>query len=568
MKIRWTVTMAAWMLLLTCTACTQTQQTQTTVVTFSETNAQVSGAEQGCTVNGTDIAITAAGVYQLEGNASEGTVTVEEDVQGVTLVLSGLTLQSSSSAPIVLEKDSQVTLEVAQGTENTLINEEDVTNVDAEGAAIKVKSGAGLLLTGSGVLNCEGLCKNGIKGAAQTTLTVDGPTLTIDSVTNGLAADGTVQILSGTLTIRSGEDGITAGEELSISGGTFDIQTGQGHEELADETVSAKCLKSDALLSVTGGSFILNSAEDTIHASEVQLEAGTFTLAAADDAVHADYALTIGAVGGEGPDISISTSYEGLEGAQVYLNGGTVELYATDDGINAAGDDAGDAGFLIEITGGNYSVNADGDGLDSNGTITMTDGTMLVYGAPNGANSALDYETSCSWEGGTLLAVGTAGMAQTPTGLCVVFGEEAGTGRGSRGGRAGQDMQSGELDTTQVPPEMPQGGAPQGQMPEQTVQQDMEESDDVPRGGVQMEELSNALLQEGTAFSIQDASGNVIFEGEGVKQANHIILACAQLTEGQTYSLVVDGQTVATAQAQQVQGTGGFAGAGMTAPVQ
>lgn len=566
MKIRWAAAASVALALLVCTACAQTQQaqqTQATVLTFSDTGVQASGATQGYTVSGTNVTITAAGSYRFEGEASEGTIAVEEDVQGVTLILSGLTLQSSSTAPVVCGKDSQVTLEVAQGTQNTLTNQEDATNADAEGAAVKVKSGASLLLTGSGVLNCEGLCKNGIKGAAQTTLTVSGPTLTIDSVTNSLAVDGKIQIDSGTLTIRSGEDGIAAGEELAISGGTFDIQTGQGHEELADDTISAKCLKSDALLSVTGGTFALDSAEDTIHASQVQLEAGSFTLAAADDAIHADYALTVGTAGGEGPDIRISTSYEGLEDSQVYLNGGTVALYATDDGINAAGDDAGDTGFLIEITGGSYQVDADGDGLDSNGSITMTDGTMLVYGAPNGANSALDYETACNCEGGILLAVGTANMAQLPTGLCVVFGEEAGMGRG---GRAGQDVPAGGFNMTQTPPEAPQGEAPQGQMPERPAQQDMEESDDVPRGGAQMEEISNALLQEGTAFSVQDASGNVVFEGEGVKQANHIILACAQLVEGQTYSLVVNGQAVATAQAQQAQGTGGVGGAGIPAP--
>ena len=70
--------------------------------------------------------------------------------------------------------------------------------------------------------------------------------------------------------------------------------------------------------------------------------------------------------------------------------------------------------------------------------------------------------------------------------------------------------------------------------------------------------MENALLEEGTAFSIQDEAGNVLFyEGAGVKQANSIIFACGQLAEGQTYSLVVNGQAVATAQAAQQQGTGG-----------
>lgn len=147
---------------------------------------------------------------------------------------------------------------------------------------------------------------------------------------------GTVTICSGTITVPARDDGIAAGESLVVSGGALDIQTGQGHEQLADETVSTKCLKSDAALSITGGTFVLDSAEDGVHGVEVQLLSGSFSIAAADDAIHADEALTIGQASGEGPTIDISTCYEGLEGAQVYLNAGSVNLCATDDGINAA----------------------------------------------------------------------------------------------------------------------------------------------------------------------------------------------------------------------------------------
>lgn len=259
---------------------------------------------------------------------------------------------------------------------------------------------------------------------------------------------GTVTICSGTITVRAQEDGIAAGESLVVSGGALDIQTGQGHEQLADETVSTKCLKSDAALSITGGTFVLDSAEDGVHGVEVQLLSGSFSIAAADDAIHADEALTIGQASGEGPTIDISTCYEGLEGAQVYLNAGSVNLCATDDGINAAGDESGAAGYLIEISDGDYWIDAGGDGLDSNGNIAMTGGTMEIYGAPNQENSALDYENSFDYQGGTLLAAGITGMTQTPTGLCVVFGED-----GSMGGMRGSAQQppDGEMGGQQQP---------------------------------------------------------------------------------------------------------------------
>lgn len=61
---------------------------------------------------------------------------------------------------------------------------------------------------------------------------------------------------------------------------------------------------------------------------------------------------------------------------------------------------------LIQINGGTLVVNADGDGLDSNGYIEINGGTVFVNGASNSdPNSGLDYEygllstaaTSSSW---------------------------------------------------------------------------------------------------------------------------------------------------------------------------
>ncbi len=83
-------------------------------------------------------------------------------------------------------------------------------------------------------------------------------------------------------------------------------------------------------------------------------------------------------------------------------------------------------GTLI-INGGRITIDADGDGLDSNGTIEITGGYTIVYGPSDSANGALDYGSSCTVSGGTLVAVGASGMAQdtgdssTPPGLMLYF---------------------------------------------------------------------------------------------------------------------------------------------------
>ena len=65
----------------------------------------------------------------------------------------------------------------------------------------------------------------------------------------------------------------------------------------------------------------------------------------------------------------------------------------------------------LKITDGNVKVNAGGDGLDSNNTITIEGGTIFVDGPTDNGNAAIDYEVSATISGGTLVAVGTSGMA-------------------------------------------------------------------------------------------------------------------------------------------------------------
>ena len=71
-----------------------------------------------------------------------------------------------------------------------------------------------------------------------------------------------------------------------------------------------------------------------------------------------------------------------------------------------------DASCLIDISDGFLYVNAAGDGLDSNGNLSIGGGTTVVSGPEDGGNGALDYSLEGTYEGGTVLAVGSSGMAQ------------------------------------------------------------------------------------------------------------------------------------------------------------
>lgn len=60
------------------------------------------------------------------------------------------------------------------------------------------------------------------------------------------------------------------------------------------------------------------------------------------------------------------------------------------------------------------TVNAEGDGLDSNGSLTITGGNTVVYGPTMGGNGSLDSDGTISVTGGTVVSFGPGSMEQTP----------------------------------------------------------------------------------------------------------------------------------------------------------
>lgn len=167
----------------------------------------------------------------------------------------------------------------------------------------------------------------------------------------------------------------------------------------------------DYLIVIVDGTFNVNSTDDAIHTNsgDVLIEGGEFTLSTYDDAITSDVLTKI-----TGGNITITASYEGIEGAYVEISGGTIDLIASDDGINAASDDAGIVEHII-ISGGNITVDASGDGIDSNGSILISGGTVIVYGPTSGSDAGLDADRGIVINGGTVFASSTLGMVETPS---------------------------------------------------------------------------------------------------------------------------------------------------------
>ena len=179
--------------------------------------------ESGLSIDGTTLTIEQAGTYVLSGTCSDGSVKVKKGVTGVTLVLSGLDLTSSTTAPIICGKSSGVTILAAEGTENALTDaaanngDNYPDNADAENAVIKCKDGSQVTIGGTGTLTVTANGKNGIKSGATTDeegtawLVIEDLTLTINApVNDAVNAEASLTVKSGTITIDAGDDALQA----------------------------------------------------------------------------------------------------------------------------------------------------------------------------------------------------------------------------------------------------------------------------------------------------------------------------------------------------------------------
>lgn len=588
--------LAAGMLPTSACAASDYTTANATLITLTDSSATAKGKYTGYEIDGTDVSITAAGTYVFSGDCDNGSITVKKGVTGVIIVLNGLTLTNDDSAAITLNKTAEASLIAAAGTTNTVADTEGSSD---ENAAVKVKSGAALAIGGKGTLTVDGNAKNGIKGAADAVITVAEGKLNINAADDGLSCDdelnitggtlsitaggdavkaspdtgenpdttslGNVTISGGTLTLSAAADGIQADGDLTISGGTFHVKTNGGHTTaLTDDSASCKGFKAGKTLTVTGGTLTVDSADDALHANtDVTISGGTLTLATGDDGVHADNDLVIGTKGASStstPRINITASYEGLEGTTVTVYSGDIDVAASDDGVNAANSTLGERSdkYAINIAGGDLYIDAGSDGLDSNNDINITGGKVEVYGADAMMDAAIDYDGTFTLSGGTLFGAGmepsagtqayiavgetspSGGMGGGPNGQgggqgMTPPGDANGTTNGTNGNRPTPPNFSGNTPTdgTFTPPTKPSGGKADGK----------------PSGNLPNRE-SALGIKEGSVITVQDSSGKTLYTATARGSMSSVIFSSADIREGETYTVLVDGTSVGTAEAK------------------
>ncbi|MCH5156461.1 MAG: carbohydrate-binding domain-containing protein [Clostridiales bacterium] len=226
----------------------------------------------------------------------------------------------------------------------------------------------------------------------------------------GLVADDFIFIQNGSDYKRIASDERTSATKYALAQGCKGIKVGVIEYE-DDAGVTHAVSDGDYLIVILGGTFNINSTDDAIHANggNVLIEGGIYTIATYDDGITSDELTKI-----SGGNISITTCYEGIEGTYVEISNGTIDLMSLDDGINAASDDRTVTPHII-ISGGEVTVDASGDGIDSNGSILISGGMVTVHGPTTGRDAGLDADKGIVITGGTVFVTSTLGMVETPS---------------------------------------------------------------------------------------------------------------------------------------------------------
>lgn len=347
---------------------------EATKISLDDDSISVDG--DGATVDGTTVTITEKGTYIVSGTLADGQIVVDLTAdQNVQLVLDNADITCSDGSAIVVWNAKNLYLTLAEGSSNTVTDGAMHADEDEANAAIYSKSD--LILNGTGSLTVNANYKDGI------------------------TSKDDLQIIEGTITVNAVDDAIIGKDSISVKDGTINLTAG-----------------GDALKS--------SNTEDTAK-GYVIIDGGTFTIKAGDDGIHSETVLVVNA-----GTINVESSVEGLESLNIIINDGTIDVTSSDDGVNIAGGNdttsidsptgggmGGGMDTVIDgalvIKGGTFTIDAEGDGLDSNGNILMTGGTVTVSGPTNSGNAALDFNGTFEMDGGILLTSGTSGMAQSPS---------------------------------------------------------------------------------------------------------------------------------------------------------
>ena len=405
-------------------------------------------ATDGVTVEDGTLTITKAGTYKLSGEY-QGQIKVETaDSDAVRLVLDNANITNSSGAALNVVNADEVILYSASGTTNTISDGADYTATGEDDPDAVVYSKADLTIAGEGTLKVNGNHEDGIHTSDG--LVIASGTLEVNAANTGIKGKDYVDILGGTINVTAQQDGIKS---------TNDTDEGKGWTRLSNGTVTVNAgddgFKASRVVEISGGSLTVEQSDEGIEAQYINVSGGDVNVTSADDGMNASLKTS----DSESTDSSANTSdtanqqqnnpqqgslpggqqsetsnqqQQGTGQPQPPAMSGTSQDGTSQNGTTGTGQQGmgqppqggmpgGGGGTFevvdaaINVSGGHVTVNAEGDGIDSNGVTTLSGGTLIVNGPSQGGNAALDTNGDLLLNGATVLSGSTADMFEAPS---------------------------------------------------------------------------------------------------------------------------------------------------------
>ena len=368
-------------------------------------------AIDGVTVSDGVITITKAGNYKLIGTY-EGQIKVEAaDSDMVRLVLKNATITNSTGAAINVVEADEVVIYTASGTTNTVSDGSSYADTASGSPDAAIYSKSDLTLAGEGTLKVEGKYEEGIHTSDG--LVIASGTLEVNAANTGIKGKDYVDILDGTVTVTASQDGIKATNNtdgnrgwVRLSGGTVNIS--------ADDDG----FKAERVLEISGGTLNINQANEGIEGQYINILDGTVNVTSSDDGINASYSTT--STSTESTSTSTTQTAQRNQAAQGNTGQGNAAQGGQPPAGGGAGGGMGGGTFevvdaTINISGGTVTVNAKGDGIDSNGTANLSGGTVIVDGPFTGGNTSLDTNGDLLLNGATVTAANSGDMFEAPS---------------------------------------------------------------------------------------------------------------------------------------------------------
>ena len=512
-------------------AQTSYDESQASQITLADQTATVTG--QGASFSDQTLTITQAGTYVLTGSGKNIKLVVEAaDTDQVHLVFQNLTLEGEGIL-LQVNKAQEVVISLAEGSQNALT--ESQANDDEEVKAT-IHSQVPLILNGTGNLTLTALTKNALE--VEDDLKVLGGTYTVKAANHGFKAEGALAIEAATLTIEAGKDGLHAEHDETTERANISLNPTQLSIAATEDGVDA-----GNELTIKGGTITVSQSEEGLEARVIRQLGGDVTIKSSDDGVNAsagssskttDTSATSKTTEASATSNSADTSSSASQATSDSATASAPDSQATADSASASqtdqankdknqtppappagqappqggqppqngqgpggmppgGQEESDPSLQIILEGGTLTIDAEGDGIDSNGTASISGGSLVVNGSVQGGNGPLDAAGDITITGGRVWALGTSDMLQ--------------------------------------------GFA---------------------QGSTQASITANIAGTAGQTLIILDANGKEVARQTASKDFQAVIMSSADLVDGQTYTIQVEGTTQTTTAALVTPVTGGF----------